>query len=248
MRYPNCALNSADRADAEHTFAEGMMSYCKCADDVRNLHFIAHTIYYDLVPLDACLHGHQYLPPVIKGGATRACTANCVLRHSRPEGAPPKPDVRQSTLSIAHTLYELTALAISSSGGAVYAKDVERHYWDHRSAHYYPISRGIFEDADLLKLCAETDMLTVFRPSAYMRVSTTIPAMWAAPLGRVFNNAEYVCLVVELPGRWGIPALIEDMPEAREKCISDSQDYYGTFITTIGCMTPRGYLDEEPIA
>jgi hypothetical protein len=144
-------------------------------------------------------------------------------------------------------LYELTALVISSSEGAVYAKDVERHYWDHRSAHYYPVSWGIFEDFDLLKLCAEIDLLTVFRPPAYMRVSTSTAAIWAAPLGRVLNDAGHVYLMVELPGRWDIPALIEDIPKAREKCIANSQDYYGTFITTIGGMTPMGDLDIEPI-
>jgi hypothetical protein len=78
-------------------------------------------------------------------------------------------------------------------------------------------------------------------------VSTTVGAAWSNPLDKVFNECGRIYFVMELPGRWGVPALDKDLSEMREKCIADSQDYYGTFITTIECLTPMGDLDVEPI-
>jgi hypothetical protein len=63
----------------------------------------------------------------------------------------------------------------------------------------------------------------------------------------VFNECEMLYLLVELPGRWVVPPLKEDLPGIREACIADSQDYDGTFITTVGHMAPIGDLDTESI-
>jgi hypothetical protein len=144
-------------------------------------------------------------------------------------------------------LYDLTVSIVYGYGSVVYGKGTGKYTWDQQTAHYYPVSRDIFENAELLKLCAETDMLTVSRPPVYMRVSTSAPAMWAAPLERIFNNVENVYLIVELPGIWNTPPLIQDLPDLRGKCIEDTRDYYGAFITTIGCMTPMGDISLEPI-
>jgi hypothetical protein len=79
-------------------------------------------------------------------------------------------------------------------------------------------------------------------------VSTAVPAAWSYPLGRMFNDKEELYLIVELPGRWIPPPLKDDHPEIRERCINDSQEYHGTFITTAGCTTPIGDMDMETIA
>jgi hypothetical protein len=80
-----------------------------------------------------------------------------------------------------------------------------------------------------------------------MRTST-VPVGWAAPLARVFNNKTEIYVLLEMKNRWEIPHLLrDDMPEKRMICIEEVHGYYGEFINSIGCMTPTGNLDEDPI-
>jgi hypothetical protein len=126
-------------------------------------------------------------------------------------------------------------------------KDHPRLKWDGRTIDYYPVARSTIKDVSSMMQCQWTDLLTRRCAPVFHRVSTATPAAWSNAIGRIFNDSEMVYLMVELPGRWKRRRIEVDLPRVREKMIADSQEYYGAFITTVGCMTPIGDLDAEQV-